>query len=348
MAQKYFASILKTTLGLSLLLGLSTQTVLAGEEALWDAERLLEAQGMPANGMSKIDNTHYERGLAALKETNYENARTQLESLQEKYPDYLPLQLTLAQVYIEEQNPDQAQELLNQIETKIPAPEERTASDQSLNLRLHHLKAMNWMIQNEPKKALEVLNDKNLNMKNFSLAEREAHNLLLSKAYQSTGQMIQAYQVLEATLEIRPVSGETRSRIQKLAPEFAADFYKKGLAAFRRQDYAEAVPLAQKAHELNQESHAYLELYLQSHLRWQEQAKQRFQKVRVPLLNGLKKIRWALEVEDFEKAREHYTEMQANPELAFFIQPSQRLILPIAMQQTLDSLERSLQTKAQR
>ncbi|MGE3726567.1 MAG: hypothetical protein AB7I41_13500, partial [Candidatus Sericytochromatia bacterium] len=116
--------------------------------------------------------------------------------------------------------------------------------------------------------------------------------------------------------------------------------------AIRNYEFGKALPLAQEAHRLNLKSQAYLTLYLESHDRLQDETMRRFLKVRQPFAESLKKIRWALEVEDNAKARQLYEQMLLNKDIAYLLQPMSRSMLPVFMQQTLNSLDTSLKANS--
>jgi hypothetical protein len=320
-------------------------TAQAGEEELWDAERQLEAFYTPASGLSLMDQHDYERAQALAMAMHYEKARVLFESLRERYPDFLPVQLKLAQVYLHEQNPDESQETLSQLEARLPEPAERTETEQAFYFQICLLHAKIWLFQNEPAKAVEALHREDLKLETLSLPAREQRQLLLAKIYADQGDMLRAHSELTAIIAANPVARQARIELQNLAVPMAKAFYQQALLAFREQQFGVALPLAQTARELVPQSQAYLELYLQSYERLQDDARQRFQKVRQPLTQSLKKIRWALEVDDLPKAEALYAEMQKNPDLAWFIQPEQRLLLPGSVRQNLEALENALKQK---
>lgn len=342
---KQFTSFLKLTLGFMLLAGLTAPVVQADEEALWDAERLLNAYYAPTQGLALSDQIRFEQAQAALLEQDYETARQHLEALREAYPDFLPAQLRLAQCYLRELNPDEAQQVLEALVARLPVEGERTTAEHALIWQIRRLMAQSWMIQNEPEKAIEVLTQAGLEPRQLNQEERTQYHILLAKAYESQDQMILVHAELEKILAFNPVSGEARHYLQKLAHPMAKAYYRKGLEAFRARQFGQALPLAQRAHELVPESQAYLELYLQTHTRFQDEARARFEKARPVLTRELKKIRWALAVEDLNKARILYAALQTNPQVAYFLQPEQRMILPFSMQQTLTSLEAILKSE---
>ncbi len=335
------------TLSLSLAMGLSVIAMAhANEETMWDGQRQMEAYYTPSNGFDQNDLSSYEKAQATLSEGNFEGARELFEPLSQKYPDVLALQLKLAETYLGEANPEQAQELLQTIEAKILPEDERAAEDTQLYFQTRMLLAKSWMIQNEPEKGLSVLKESKYNGAHLSALQWSDLHVFRAKAYQSLGKWIEAQAEFNFAKRYTPLSAEISASLEKLAPQIAEAYYRKGLAAFRSYDFGKALPLAQEAHRLNLKSQAYLALYMESHQRLQDETMRRFLKVRQPFAESLKKIRWALEVEDNAKARELYDQMLLNKDIAYLLEPVPRSMLPVFMQQTLNSLDLSLKNES--
>lgn len=335
------------TLGLSLTLSLSAIGMAqADDEAIWDSQRQIEAYYTAANGLSTLENATLDKAQGAVRENNFELARELLEPLSQKYPDQMAIQLRLAETYLGELNPDQAQELLQQIEDKILPEDERAPEDTALYIHTRLLLCKTWFIQNEPEKGLKVLDESKFNAAHLSNQLRSELHMLKAKAYQSMGKWIETQSELKMAQRFTPLSAEITSLLEKLSPQIAETYYRKGLAAFRNYEFGKALPLAQEAHRLNLKSQAYLTLYLESHDRLQDETMRRFLKVRQPFAESLKKIRWALEVEDNAKARQLYEQMLLNKDIAYLLQPMSRSMLPVFMQQTLNSLDTSLKANS--
>lgn len=331
------------TLSLSLAMGLSVISMAhANDETMWDSQRQMDAYYTPLNGLEQADLNIYEKAMATLSEGNFEGARELFEPLSQKYPDVLVLQLKLVETYLGEVNPEQAQELLQAIEAKILPEDERAAEDTQIYFQTRMLLAKSWMIQNEPEKGLSVLKENKYNGAHLSALQWSELHVFRAKAYQSLGKWIETQAELNFAKRYTPLSAEISVLLEKLAPQIAEAYYRKGLAAFRSYDFGKALPLAHEAHRLNLQSQAYLALYMESHERLQDETMRRFLKVRQPFAESLKKIRWALEVEDYAKARELYDQMLLNKDIAYLLEPVPRSMLPVFMQQTLSSLDISL------
>lgn len=344
-----FTPFLKLSIGVFLLANLVTPAAQASEEALWDAERQLQVYFAPAHGLTLNDQLHFEQAQAAIMEQDYQRARQHLEDLRERYPDFLAAQLKLAECYLLDSNPDEAQQLLENLNNRLLAEEERSTSHHTLLWQVRRLLAQSWILQNEPEKAVAVLSQPDLDIHQLSLKEREKYHLLLAKAYESSNQMLLVHAELQKILAFHPISGEARHTLQRLAEPIAKAYYHQGLEAFRERQFSAAMSLGQKAYELVPKRQAYLELYLHAHARFQEEVKLRFEKVRPLLTQELKKIRGALEVGDLERAQNLYTALQNHPEVAYFLQAEQRSILPQLIQQNLNTvlntLEKVLQSR---
>jgi tetratricopeptide (TPR) repeat protein len=330
------------TLAFSLSLCALVGPALANEEILWDGQRQMDAYFVPDSGMTNVDNDNYEEAQSALGEWNLAHARDLLEPLSQKYPDFFPVQLKLAETYLLELNPDQAQELLKQIEDKLIPQADRTTADTAVYLEVRKLLAKTWLIQDEPQKALAVLNESTFDASHLTRFELSSYHVLKSKAYESQQKWLETESELKQAFELHPQSLEIANHLQKLSPQIAEAYYRKGLSAFRAYRFNESLPLAQEAHKLNLHSQAYIALYLESHERLQTESSRRFLRVRSYFAEGLTKIRWALEVDDIAKARQLYEQLLLNEDISFLLQPVPRSLLPLSIQQTLTTLDRSL------